>query len=197
MRLLRLCAVGALAFTMSGVATLAADSPGEARLRDALRTTTSQLRALEEEQTRWAGKEAELKKALEAARAEAAAARKGAGAAGEGRLLKQKLVEQQEAAAKAAEALAQCQRQAGEDGAKAKQLEEERAEVTGRLDGLTSRVAACEAKNSRMVAAGQDFAAWLARPGTVCEPVFGLRRVALENRTQEFLDKLLDQKAGR
>jgi chromosome segregation ATPase len=197
MRILRLCAAGALAFTVSGVATLAADTPGEARLRDALRTTTSQLRALEEEQARWAGKEAQLKKELEAARAEAAVARKGAGAAGEGRALKLKLAEQQEATAKATEALAQCQRQAGEDGAKARKLEEERSEVTGQLDGLTSRVNGCEARNGRMIAAGQEFAAWLGKPGMVCEPVFGLRRVKLENRTQEFLDKLLDQKAGR
>jgi chromosome segregation ATPase len=197
MRLLRLCAAGALAFTVSGTATLAADTPGEARLRDALRTTTSQLRTLEEEQARWAGKEAQLKKELEAARAEAVVARKGAVAAGEGRALKQKLAEQQEAVAKTTEALTQCQRQVDEEGAKARKLEEVRSEVTGQLDGLTSRVAACEAKNSRMVTAGQDFATWLARPGMVCEPVFGLRRVTLENRTQEFLDKLLDQKAGR
>jgi hypothetical protein len=197
MRALHLPAACALALLLAPLSARGADAPGDTRLRDALRTTTTQLRALEEEQARWLAKEAKYQKDLEALRAELARAGKGAASQGEGRALKLKLAEQHEAAAKAAVALAECQRQAGEDGAKARKLEEERSEVTGQLDGLTSRVNGCEAKNTRMIGAGKDFAAWLARPGMVCEPIFGLRRVALENRTQEFLDKLLDQKAGR
>jgi chromosome segregation ATPase len=197
MRAFHVPAACALALILAPMAARGADAPGDARLRDALRSTTSQLRALEDEQARWLAKEATYQKELAALRADLAKAGRGAASQGEGRALKLKLAEQQEAAAKAAVALAECQRQAGEDGARAKKLEEERSEVTGQLDGLTSRANSCEARNTRMIGAGKDFATWLAKPGMVCEPVFGLRRVALENRTQEFLDKLLDQKAAR
>jgi hypothetical protein len=184
----------ALVLVLWPAAVLAAD-PGDGRLREALRTTTAQLRALEEDQARWQVKESQYQKELAALRAELEEARKGAASKGEGRALKQRLAQQAEASARAGEALAQCQKEAAAEAARAKDREEERAGLTGRLDGLASRVAGCEAKNARLIAAGQEFLRWIARPGMLCEPVLGLRRVALENKAQELEDKLLDHRA--
>jgi hypothetical protein len=187
----------ALALALGPLAARPADAPGDARLRDALRTTTAQLRALEDEQAKWLAKEAQYQKELAGLRAELAEAKKGSATGGEARVLKQRLAEQTATNARVAESLAQCQKEAGAEAARARRQDEERAEVTGRLDGLTSRVAACEARNDRMLKAGKEFLAWLADPGSLCEPFFGLRRVALENRAQEFSDQLLDQKSTR
>src|SRR3990172_6347761 len=95
-----------------------ADSATEAWLREALRSTTSQLRALEDERGRWQAKEPEQAKELESLRKELAGARRGAARDGD-RKLSGRLAEQTEAIAKLAdanarlnEALAQCQKAA-------------------------------------------------------------------------------------
>lgn len=192
-------ALAAVVLLLPGAPARAADAP-DARLRDALRTTTAQLRGLEEEQGRWQAREAQLKKELETLRAELAEAKKGAGRRGEDRVLRQRLAEQAEAAAKAAAALAQCQKSAEEANAaqasRAKERDEERAEATGRIDGLTRRAASCEARNARAVQAGREFIRWVGERSLLCEPILGLRRVELETRAQDLEDKLLEAKAG-
>ncbi len=186
----------ALAVAFRPASASAADPSADARLREALRAATTQLRALEEEQAKWQAKEAQYRKDLDALRAELAEAKKGAASKGESRALKQLLAEQAEASAKASEALAQCRKDADAGAARAKEREEERAAMTGRMDGLASRASGCEARTSRMVAAGKAFLGWIARPGNVCEPFLGLRRVALENRAQQFEDELLAAATG-
>ena len=174
----------------------------DTRLRDTLRSTTAQLRALEDEKAQWQAKEAQHKKELEALRADLEAARKGAASRGDERAVKRQLSAQLEASAKATEALARCQKEAEENvssqQARVKEAEEERSRAASQLEDLGRRAAACEERNARLSAAGKEFAAWVAKAsGTVCEPILGLRRVELENRTQEFEDRLLELKTGR
>ena len=171
------------------------------RLRDALRSATAQLRALEDEKAQWQAKEAQHKKELEALRADLEAARKGAASRGDERAVKRQLSAQLEASAKATEALARCQKEAEENvssqQARVKEAEEERSRAASRLEDLGKRAAACEERNARMSTAGKEFAAWVAKAsGTVCEPILGLRRVELEKRAQDLEDRLLESQAG-
>ena len=183
---------------------LAMGAEADSRLRDALRSATVQLRALEDEKAGWQAKEAQWKaqeaqhqKQLEALRAELAQARRASTKTADERVLKDRLAEQEAAGVRAAAALAQCQKEAQESAGtlatSRKQSDAERAEITGRIDGLNSRVAACEARNARMVTASKDLLRWVAGEGDqLCDPLLRLRRVALENRAQDFEDVLLD-----
>ncbi|HYV67957.1 MAG TPA: hypothetical protein VE964_17080, partial [Myxococcales bacterium] len=138
-----------LGSSLSSASSRAADASTETRLRDALRTTASQLRALEEEQARWKEKEGQYKAELESLREQLAAARKDGAKQGgkrEADRLAQSLAEQSEARAKLTESLAQCQKAVRETSEAARAGEEERARQAGRLDGLTARAAACEGR---------------------------------------------------
>jgi hypothetical protein len=187
-----------VALTVAPAAASAADGSSDARLRDALRNATTQLHALEDEQAQWQAKEAHYKKELEALRAEVADAKRGAARKGEDRALKQQLADQAEASAKAAAALAQCQKESGErasaDAARAKERDDERTELSGRVGGLERRAADCESRSVRLVATGKELLQWLGGVhGSICEPFLKLRRVELENKAQAFEDRLLEQ----
>jgi len=187
-----------VALTLAPAAASPADGSSDARLRDALRNATTQLRALEDEQAKWQAKEAGYKKELEALHAELADTKRGAAKRGEDRALKKQLADQAEESAKAAASLAQCQKEAGErasaDAARAKERDDERTELAGRVDGLEHRAADCEARSVRLVATGKELLQWLGGVhGSICEPFLKLRRVELENKAQAFEDRLLEQ----
>jgi chromosome segregation ATPase len=168
-----------------------ADAATEAKLRDALRSTTTQLRTLEDQRAGWEAKEGELKKELEALRAQSKAATRSKAADREAEELKRRLGEQTEAAAKAGRALAQCE-MAREDGSRT--AEQERKQLTARSDKLAESLAAAEARNEAMYKVGKGLIDWMQKEGIGGEPFLGLRRVALENAAQVHEDKLIDQR---
>jgi chromosome segregation ATPase len=171
--------------------TVRADAATEAKLRDALRSTTGQLRALEDERAAWQAKEAALLKEMESLRVQAKASSRPRTSEREVEELKQRLAEQSEAGAKATRALAQCET-AREEAARAG--EEERRRLAAESSKLAERLAAAEAKNEKIYRVGKELIDWLDREGIGGEPFLGLRRVALENAAQDHEDKLIDQR---
>jgi hypothetical protein len=180
----------------------AAADTTEARLREALRSATLQLRTLEDEKSAWQAKEAQLKKEGEALQAELAAAKKTApspqGRTNKERELAARLAEQSAARTSLAESLAQCQASAQKADEASRAAT---AESVARADAAGKRAASCEAKNAQLYRVGKEVLDWLsdAGPGTALlarEPLLGLKRVELENIAQEYQDKLLDQRVS-
>jgi chromosome segregation ATPase len=186
-------------------ASASAQSASDTRLREALRTTTTQLRAAEDERARLQASEAALKAELEAVRAEAATAKRSGASRRQVDELNAKLAEatrelaeQREAGKKASEALAQCQASA-QDTAHAKDEQEKR--LGGEVASLGERIAALEEKNAQMYRVGKDVIDWLSAKGfgaalAAREPFLGLKRVELENAAQDYEDKLVAQKVN-
>ncbi len=202
---MRLSSAALVAFAASAAfhpSASRADGPGDTRLREALRTTTSQLRALEDERSTWQAKEAALQKELETLRAQAKAAGGVSSRASDRSLaeLRRKVADQAEASAKVQEALAQCQA-AVRDGAEAARVrEDERLRLKADATDLGARLAASEARNARLYRVGKDIVDWLSRVGVsgaiaAREPFLGLKRVEMEKIAQDYEDKLLEEKA--
>jgi chromosome segregation ATPase len=186
MTVLLLLGSGAL---LPGVAL--ADAATEAKLRDALRSTTTQLRALEDERATWQGKEAAMKKELEALRAQPKAPRRNLVAERELEEAKARAAVQAQAAAKLATSLERCEAERAEATRATEQARTAQAAESARL---SARLAAAEAKNERIYQVGKGIIDWLEREGVGGEPFLGLRRVALENAVQDQQDKLIDQR---
>jgi chromosome segregation ATPase len=197
--LLRTLFTAVLATTALGATSARADGATEARLREALRTSTTQLRALEEERASWQAREAGLKKEVETVRAQLAAAKRPIVKTNDREVaeLNRRLVEQEESASKLSKALAQCQ--AGErdaaDAARGK--EEERSQLAAEAAALRERAAAAETKNTRLYGLGKEILDWISSEGVheASEPLLGLKRVQLENVVQNYEDKLLDARS--
>jgi hypothetical protein len=176
-----------------------AESPSEARLREALRSTTLQLRTAEEERAAGKAREAALEKELEALKAQPKVAPPPKANPREVAELKRRIAELGEAAGKTESELARCRadsRQAG-DALEAKESERVREAVEVAL--LREKLAAVETKNERLYQLGKDLLDWLEHRGVGAkiaarEPFLGLKRVELENTAQDFEDKLLEQK---
>jgi septal ring factor EnvC (AmiA/AmiB activator) len=177
-----------------------ADAATETRLREALRTATSQLGALEDERASWQGKEAALQKELDSLRSELATAKRSHGKASDVAELNRRVAEQAETNGKLTQSLAQCQSATREAGGAAQAGEDERARLAAQVAAFTEKLAASEARNGRMYAVGKEIIDWLSKVGVggalaAREPLLGLKRVELENAAQDYADKLLDQKA--
>jgi chromosome segregation ATPase len=180
-------------------APASADAATEARLREALRAATTQLRTLEDERASRDAAEASLRKELASARAELAAARRTPAAGRDEAALRQRLAEQADAAAKLAEGLSRCEAQGRHSEDAAHAAAGERAQLEAEATSLTERLAKSEARNARLYRVGKDILDWLSGIGVngalaAREPFLGLKRVELENVAQEFEDKLLEQK---
>ncbi len=183
----------------------AADSQTENRLREALRSTTSQLRALEEEKSRWQTTEAAQKNEIESLKAKLADESRKARAQIASGETKRRLDELTEANQKLADNLAQCQASAREsaEAVRAKDAEREQlaAQQTEQAKVATNRANSCEEKNSRMYQLSHELLEKCEKMSlgdtlmAPLEPFTGLRRTKLENLFQEYEDKLLEQKA--
>jgi hypothetical protein len=177
--------------------TVARDDPGsDARLRDALRTATLQVRTLEDERSTWQAREAALKKELDGLRAQ----QKSEGAkAGDVAVQRRRLAEQVEANTRLSEEISRCQAAARVDAETARTREEERARLAGREAGLAERLAAAEARNERLYRINKQIIDWLGQMGVggalaAREPFLGLRRVELENLAQDYEDQALKER---
>ena len=188
------------------------DPASETRLREALRSTTSQLRSLEDERGKWQAKEAELQKEIESLRSQLAAAKQAAGSGGDRRggdrkaaELDRRLSEQtaantalKEANGKLGESLSQCEKAARDAGDAARSKEDERARLAADVGSLKGRLVAAEAKNTRLFSVGKEILAWALRDdiSETGQTILGLERVKLENAAQDYEDKLLEQKVN-
>lgn len=174
----------------------------ENRLREALRSASTQVTTLEDERARLQAADAVQKKEIEALKAQLAAASRKARAPAPSPELALKLAEQTEANQKLAADLRQCQAATSDASEAARSKEAERAKLAAQAGQLTQRATTCEGKNERIYKLTQEilrqcekmgFADTLLAP---LEPLTGLRRVKLENLSQEFQDRLLEQKVN-
>jgi colicin import membrane protein len=186
-----------------------AESPTEARLRDALRAAQGQVKALEDERAAAQADEARQKQdqaALKALRvenaalkAQLAAAQRSAGGGPQVAALKAQLDEHAALVASQRESLQRCEAAAQQLDASTRAVEELRGRLA-ELEALKARAAACDARNARLYRVGKDIIDWLSRLGVgdavaAREPFLGLKRVELENAAQDFEDKLLEHRS--
>ena len=177
-----------------------AESQSEARLREALRSTRSQLRTLEDERGRWQALEAEQKKEIESLKAQLAVAIKAHRQQAPYAELTRRLDEQTEANQKLSASLAECQTAARDAADAARAKDEQNTRLIAQVGSQIQRAASCEEKNARLYRLTREFVERFEKMGlgdtllSTLEPFFGLRRVELENFSQDFQDKLLEQK---
>src|SRR5262249_45251008 len=146
---LSLIAAVVAAFAAPGRAG-AAESPTEVRLREALRSATTQLRALEDERAHWQATDAEQKKQIESLKQELAAATSKARERRASAQLTQRLEKQPEESGKLARRLAEC-KTAGRSAAEtAAGKDEELSRASATISSLNQRMAACVEKNARL-----------------------------------------------
>lgn len=182
-----------------------ATSAAEARLRDALRSTTLQLRTAQGELDAAQGKVASQEKEIAALKKNHdALAKRNAEEIAAGEKLKRELddkVAKQDTRIKALdEALGKWKAEAIRVTEIARTTEAERARLKILSDRMTLRVADREAKNVELVKLGnaildryQKFA--LGEAVANREPFIGLARVDLRNLVQDYADKIADSKA--
>jgi chromosome segregation ATPase len=173
-----------------------ADSDAD-RLREALRSTTAQLRQLEDERTALQAKVADFDRERAAAKAQVDAAKTE---------VRQIRKEQREAVEEFNKRLTerdetlQKWKAAYEQAATvARSKDAERAKFEGEANTYKASTKGCVAKNGQLLKAGHEL---LQRYQQVTigdmilgrEPVVGLRRVQIQNTIQDSRDKILDQK---
>ena len=208
---MRSTSVVLLAFLLTAAlrpVTARADPATETRLREALRSATSQLRTLEDEHGKRQSKEAEQQKEIESLRSQLAKPRPAPGRGGGRRVaeLEQRVAELSDANAALREAngklnasVAQCEKATQGASEAARSKEDERARLAAQVSSLDDRLSASEARNGRMYKVGKDIIDWLSKVGVGAaiaarEPFLGMKRVELENVAQDYEDKLLEQK---
>lgn len=183
----------------------AQSSDTEARLREALRASTAQVRALEDERAMLQARMAEADRERESLRQQLAALQqqeKPAKPAVDEEALAdfQQRLDQQNAALGQMGAALNKWRSAYEEAANvARAKEAERAQLAARVPEMTARLSTCETKNVELYKVGNEILTHYAEMdiGDVMaarEPFLGFKRVELQNLVQDYQDKLLDQK---
>jgi chromosome segregation ATPase len=182
-----------------------------AQLRSALRSTTAQLRELQDAQVAAQAKQSELEKQNEALRQQVDSLTKQVGEQGaEGKpkaakaevdraALDQAVAEFNRRLASQNETLEKWKSAYTQAAGIARAKETERSQLAGKIDGLSKRAEDCEAKNQKLFAVGNeildrynnmDFGDVLGAR----EPFIGVKRVELQNLVQDYRGKLSDQK---
>jgi chromosome segregation ATPase len=195
----RTLALAALAMACLAPSAPRADAASEARLRDALRAATTQVRALEDEKAAWQASEAALRRELESLRKRPAPADAGDRKAAE---RERRIAEQAASVVQLKAALEACQASSRSQAEAADALERERARLAAEATVLQARRAADEARVEGMYRVAREVLDWIDQlgPGEAYEardPFLGLKRVELENVSQDHRDRLLEQKAKR
>lgn len=170
-----------------------ADAATEARLRDALRATTAQLGALEDEKARWVKTEADLRAELQTLRGPPPPPRSTASDR-QVASLNHRVNELTDSNGKLRASLSQCEASAAHRPATGDSTEEVRKQLGEEVATLKQRLTTSEEKNLEMYQVGKDLLVWLEKIGVGGEPFFGWKRVQLENVAQEYADRLLEQK---
>ena len=168
-----------------------ADAATEAKLRDALRATTAQLRGLEDEKARWQRTEADLRAEIQTMRGLSLPPTKSSDK--EVAALNRRVRELSDANGQLRASLSKCEARPAVAPA-AGQTDEEKKRLAGEVTGLKEKLAGSEEKNLEMYRVSKELLAWMEKVGVGGEPFFGWKRVELENIAQEYGDKLLEQK---
>ena len=184
-----------LAVLLGGTAAHA-DAATEAKLRDALRATTAQLRTLEDEKARWQRTEADLRAELQTVRGLPApvAPKVSPSERKQVAVLSRRVSELNEANARLRASLARCEPTAAKAAPPPQLADEERKRLAAEVGGLKEKLAGSEEKNLEMYRVSKELLAWLEKVGVGGEPFFAWKRVELENIAQEYGDRLLGQK---
>jgi chromosome segregation ATPase len=194
-----LAALLAGALAAIGPCAVRAQSPTESRLREALRSTTAQLRAAEDDRARLQASEAALKDELASLKGQLGTARAKAAGGRELEALRRQLAEatrrleeQAQVNRSAADSLSRCQ-MTGQEDARA------RAQLQLEIAASRNETAAARAKNARLYQVGKEIIEWLSSKGIATalwtrEPFLGLKRVELENVAEGYRDRLLEQR---
>jgi chromosome segregation ATPase len=167
------------------------------RLREALRSATAQLRSLEDQRAALQARQAvaerdrdRLQKENDAFKAQVKDAEQAYQKAIED--FNQRLAERDETLEK--------WKGAYEDAANvARSKDAERAKSESEATALKASSKSCEAKNAQLFKASNEMLTYFRSMNlldaiAVREPVFGIKRVELQNALQDFRDKILDQK---
>ena len=167
------------------------------RLREALRSATAQLRSLEDQRAALQARQAvaerdrdRLQKENDAFKAQVKDAEQAYQRAIED--FNQRLAERDETLEK--------WKGAYEDAANvARSKDAERAKSESEATALKASSKSCEAKNAQLFKASNEMLTYFKSMNlldaiAVREPVFGIKRVELQNALQDFRDKILDQK---
>jgi chromosome segregation ATPase len=167
------------------------------RLREALRSATAQLRSLEDQRAALQARQAvaerdrdRLQKENDAFKAQVKDAEQAYQKAIED--FNQRLAERDDTLEK--------WKGAYEDAANvARTKDAERAKLDSEATALKASGKSCEAKNTQLLKAGNEMLTYFKSMNlldaiAVHEPVFGIKRVGLQNALQDFRDKILDQK---
>jgi chromosome segregation ATPase len=195
----RALALATLAAACLAPRPVRADAASEARLRDALRAATVQVRALEDEKAAWQASEAALRKELEALRKRPPPVDGGDRKAAE---RERRLTEQAATVAQLTVGLERCQTTSREQADAGRALERERDRLAAETKALEVRLAAGEVRIEGMYRVAREVLVWIDHlgPGEAYEardPFLGLKRVELENASQDHRDRLLEQKSRR
>lgn len=206
-----LALIGALALL---VPPAAAQTDLETRLRDALRSATAQVRALEDERTALLAKQSQLESELKTLKEQGAPASADAAVAAQ----YEKVFQEREQAYKAAvdefnsrlqeerDQLLQMQESAqkwkgafDEATARLKAGANEREALQRQVADAGSQVERCQTQNQALFQVGNEILDRYRDVGVTDviatrEPFLGLKRVELENLVQDYDDRLLDNR---
>ena len=175
----------------------AADSEAD-RLREALRSSTAQVRQLEDQRAALQARVAAADREKAAAKAQVDAAK--AEVRQVEKQHREAVDEFNKRLAERDETLEKWKTAYEEAATVARTKDAERAKFEGEANAYKASTKSCVAKNDAMFKAGQEL---LQRYQSVTigdimvahEPMFGLRRVEIQNAIQDTKDKFLDQKA--
>lgn len=167
------------------------------RLREALRTTTAQTRALEDQRTALQAKNAELERARTALKAEVDTAK--AQVKQVERDYRQAVKEFNDRLEERNQTLEKWKEAYAEAATVARTKDSERAKFEAEATAYKASTKACTLKNQELVKVGREL---LMRYEGVTfgdmvlasEPLLGLRRVQIQNLLQDYGDKVLNQK---
>jgi chromosome segregation ATPase len=191
---LRLFLIIASAVVLSATAHAQSETD---RLREALRTTTGQLRQLEDQraalQARATAAEQDrdrLRKQNETLRAQVKEAEQS---------YRQAVKDFNDRIAERDEALEKWKSAYAEAATVARAKDAERTKFESEASALKTSNKACEAKNTQLVKVGNEIVTQYEAMNPFekildHEPAFGLKRVDHQNAAQDFRDKILDQK---
>ncbi|WP_291693292.1 hypothetical protein [Bradyrhizobium sp.] len=168
------------------------------RLRDALRSATVQMRQLEDQRAALQAKVADAERATAAAKAQVEAAKAEARAAE--KQYREAVDEFNKRLADRDETLEKWKTAYEEAATVARSKDAERAKFEGEATSYKASTKSCVTKNGQLIKAGQELvgryqAVTIGDTMVAREPVFGFRRVEIQNSLQETKDKFLDQKA--
>jgi len=194
---LRGSAAAAVTLLLLGCSTALADTDAD-RLRDALRTSTQQLRALEDQRAAVQAKLADAERDKAAMKAQLDQARADLKQAEKQRRdlveeFNQRLAERDDTLSK--------WKSAYEDAATvARSKDAERAKFESEATNYKASTKSCLAKNAQLMKVGRELlrryeALTVGDMVVAREPLLQARRVEIQNLLQDYQDKLLDQKA--